>query len=135
MKQYSGIGFLEFQRDDGNILDEQETTVTIDGSTEGAGRIQLEDGGNILSETFDGANATVIPLGTEIGRATSLSIIEHGINFTSATSLVFPHYVVVKTVSGTVEADETFTSNISGATGTVVSLSNILLKYTVTSGA
>ena len=34
-----------------------------------------------------------------------------------------------------VEADETFTSNVSGATGTVVSLSAPLLKYTVTSGA
>ena len=37
----------------------------------------------------------------EIGRATSLSIIEHGINFTSAPTLTFPHYAVVKTVSGT----------------------------------
>ena len=91
----------------------------------------------ILREDFDGASATVIPYGTEIGRATSLSIIEHGINFTSALppTLTFPHYAIVKTVSGTVEADETFTSNISGATGTVVSLSAILLKYTVTSGA
>ena len=130
-----GIGFLEFQRDDGNILDEQETTVTIEGSTEGAGRIELEDGGNILNETFDGTNATVIPFGADIGRATSLSIIDHGINFTSAPTLVFPHYAVVKTVSGTVGEDETFTSNISGATGTVVSLSAPLLKYTVTSGA
>ncbi len=130
-----GIGFLEFQRDDGNILDEQETTVTLEGDSEGAGRIELEDGGNILNETFDGASATVIPFGAEIGRATSLSIIEHGINFTSAPTLVFPHYAVVKTVSGTVAEDETFTSNISGATGTVVSLTAPLFKYTVTSGA
>ena len=33
------------------------------------------------------------------------------------------------------EEDETFTSNISGATGTVVSLSAPLLKYTVTTSA
>ena len=47
-------------------------------------------------------------------------------------TLVFPHYAVVKTVSNTVEEDETFTSNISNATATVVSLSAPLLKYTVT---
>ena len=126
---------LEFQQNDGNILDEQDTLVTIEGDGLGAGRIELEDGGRILNETFDGASATVIPFGTEIGRATSLSIIEHGINFTSAPTLVFSHYAVLKTVSGTVEEDETFTSNISGATGTVVSLTAPLLKYTVTSGA
>ena len=126
---------LEFQQDDGNILDEQDTLVVIESDGQGAGRIELESGGNLLDETFDGQNATVIPFGADIGRATSLSIIDHGINFTSAPTLVFPHYAVVKTVSGTVEEDETFTSNISGATGTVVSLSAPLLKYTVTSGA
>jgi len=126
---------LEFQQDDGNILDEQDTLVVIESDGQGAGRIELESGGNLLDETFDGQNATVIPFGADIGRATSLSIIDHGINFTSAPTLVFPHYAVVKTVSGAVEADETFTSNISGATGTVVSLSAPLLKYTVTSGA
>ena len=88
-------GFIEFQRDDGNILDEQETTVTLEGDSEGAGRIELENGGNLLDETFDGASATVIPFGSEIGRATSFSIIEHGINFTSAPTLTFPHYAVV----------------------------------------
>ncbi len=128
-------GLIEFQRNDGNVLDEQETTVTLEGDGTGAGRLELEDGGKILREDFDGASATIIPYGSEIGRATSFSIIEHGINFTSAPTLTFPHYAVVKTVSGTVEADETFTSNISGATGTVVSLTAPLLKYTVTSGA
>jgi hypothetical protein len=74
----------------------------------------------------------VIPYGDDIGRATSLNIIEHGINYTSAPTLAFPHYAVLKTVSGTISADETFTSNISGATGTVVDFTAPLLKYTVT---
>ena len=96
-------------------------------------RIELEQGGRLLSDiAFDGANGTVIPYGEDIGKATSLNIIEHGINFTSAPTLAFPKYAVVKTVSGTVSADETFTSNVSGATGTVVSLSAPLLKYTAT---
>ena len=96
-------------------------------------RIELEQGGRLLSDiAFDGANGTVIPYGEDIGKATSLNIIEHGINFTSAPTLAFPKYAVVKTVSGTVSVDETFTSNVSGATGTVVSLSAPLLKYTAT---
>ena len=127
-------GFIEFQQNDGDVLDEEDGTVTLEGDGTGAGRLELEDGGKILRESFDGANATVIPYGTEIGRATSLGIIEHGINFTSAPTLTFPHYAIVKTVSGTVEEDETFTSNISGATGTVVDFTAPLLKYTVTSG-
>jgi len=120
-----------------NIQNEEEIIINLEGVSDsvGAGRIEFEDGGRILNETFDGASATVIPFGAEIGRATSLSIIEHGINFTSAPTLVFPHYAVLKTVSGTVAEDETFTSNVSGATGTVVSLTAPLLKYTVTSGA
>ena len=65
--------------------------------------------------------ATVIFLVAEIGRATSLQIIEHGINFTSAFTLAFPKYAVLKTVSGTISADETFTSNVSGATGSIIS--------------
>ena len=76
--------------------------------------------------------ATVIPFGDDIGRATSLTIIEHGIDFTSAPTLAFPHYAVLKTVSGTISADETFTSNVSGATGTVVDFTAPLLKYTAT---
>ena len=136
-----GVNFIRQEQLDnfnniGNILNEDESlTVIEDTDKAGDGRIALEDGGNILSESFDGANATVIPFGANIGRATSFSIIDHGINFTSAPTLVFPHYAVVKTVSDTVETDETFTSNISGATGTVVSLTEPLLKYTVTSGA
>ena len=38
-----------------NILDEQDTTVTLESDGTGAGRIELEDGGNLLDETFDGA--------------------------------------------------------------------------------
>ena len=79
-----------------------------------------------------GASATVIPFGTDIGRATSLTIIEHGIDFTSAPTLAFPHYAVLKTVSSTISADETFTSNVSGATGTVIDFTAPLLKYTAT---
>ena len=75
---------------------------------------------------------TVIPFGDDIGKATSLSIIEHGIDFTSAPTLAFPHYAVLKTVSGTISADETFTSNISGATGTVIDFTAPLLKFTAT---
>ena len=123
---------LELQRSTGNILDEEDTLVTIESDGTGAGRIELETGGFILNETFDGANATVIPYGVDIGRATSLNIVEHGIDFTSAPTLAFPKYAVVKSVSGTVAEDETFTSNVSGATGTVVSLSAPLLKYTAT---
>ena len=38
----------------------------------------------------------------------------------------------LKTVSGTISEDETFTSNVSGATGTVIDFTAPLLKYTAT---
>ena len=96
-------------------------------------RIELETGGRLLSDiAFDGASTTVIPYGDDIGKATSLSIIEHGIDFTSAPTLAFPKYAILKTVSGAITEDETFTSNVSGATGTVVSFTAPLLKYTAT---
>ena len=47
----------------------------------------------------------------------------------------FPHYAVLKTVSGTITEDETFTSNISGATGTVIDFTAPLLKYTATTSS
>jgi len=120
----------------GNILNEDESLTTIiDTSTEGEGRLVLENGGFILNESFDGENATVIPFGDNIGRATSLNIVEHGIDYTSNPTLAFPHYAVLKTISGTISADETFTSNISGATGTVVDVTAPLLKYTATTSA
>ena len=104
-----------------------------DDNNDGAGRIELENGGLLVQDiAFPGASGTVVPFGNNIGAATSLKIIEHGINFTSAPTLAFPKYAILKTISGTVSADETFTSNVSGATGTVVSLSNNLLKYTAT---
>ena len=99
-------------------------------------RIEFENGGRVLNEsTFAVLNVTggtVIPFGDDIGKATSLSIIEHGIDFTSAPTLAFPHYAVLKTVSGTISADETFTSNVSGATGTVIDFTAPLLKFTAT---
>ena len=99
-------------------------------------RIEFENGGRVVNESsfavLNVVNGTVIPFGSDIGRATSFNIIEHGIDFTSAPTLTFPHYAVLKTVSGTISADETFTSNISGATGTVVSFNAPLLKYTAT---
>ena len=96
-------------------------------------RIELETGGRLLSDiAFDGASTTVIPYGDDIGKATSLNIIEHGIDFTSAPTLAFPKYAILKTVSGAITEDETFTSNVSGATGTVVSFTAPLLKYTAT---
>jgi len=123
-------------------------TATIDGTrfiglenatssiTSDFSRIELEQGGRIANESsfavLNVQGATVIPYGDDIGRATSLSIIEHGINYTSAPTLAFPHYAVLKTVSGTISADETFTSNVSGATGTVVDFTAPLLKYTAT---
>ena len=94
-------------------------------------RIELETGGRLLSDiAFDGASTTVIPYGDDIGKATSLNIIEHGIDFTSAPTLAFPKYAILKTVSGAITEDETFTSNVSGATGTVVDFTAPLLKYT-----
>jgi hypothetical protein len=128
-------GFLEFQQNDGHIIDEQESTVALEADGTGAGRIEFEDGGRMLSETFTGATATVIPFGDDIGRATSFNIVEHGINYTSAPTLAFPHYAVLKTVSSTITADETFTTDISGATGTVVDYTYPLLKYTATTSA
>ena len=96
-------------------------------------RIELETGGRLLSDiAFDGASTTVIPYGDDIGKATSLNIIEHGINFTSAPTLAFPKYAILKTVSGAITEDETFTSNVSGATGTVIDFTAPLLKYTAT---
>ena len=107
-----------------------------DTTTDGHSNILFEDGGRVLSNiAFDGASATVIPFGDEIGRATSLNIIEHGINYTSAPTFDFPHYAVLKTVSGTISADETFTSNVSGATGTVIGFTTPLLKYTATTSS
>ena len=107
-----------------------------DTATDGHSNILFEDGGRVLSDiAFDGASATVIPFGDEIGRATSLNIIEHGINYTSAPTFDFPHYAVLKTVSGTISADETFTSNVSGATGTVIDFTSPLLKYTATTSS
>jgi hypothetical protein len=123
-------------------------TATIDGNrfigledatdlnTSDFSRIELEGGGRLVNESslsvLNVTGATVIPFGSEIGRATSLNIIEHGINFTSAPTLAFPKYAVLKTVSGTISADETFTSNVSGATGTIISFDAPLLKYTAT---
>ena len=99
-------------------------------------RVELEQGGNLVNESsfsvLNVTGATVIPFGDDIGRATSLNIIEHGIDFTSAPTLTFPRYAVLKTVSGTISADETFTSNVSGATGTIISFNAPLLKYTAT---
>jgi hypothetical protein len=101
-------------------------------------RIQFENGGRVINESSFAAlnvqGATVIPFGEDIGRATSLTIIEHGINYTSAPTLEFPHYAVLKTVSGAISANETFTSNVSGATGTVIDFTAPLLKYTATTG-
>ena len=99
-------------------------------------RIEFENGGKVINESsfavLNVQGATVIPYGDDIGRATSLTIIEHGIDYTSSPTLAFPHYAVLKTVSGTISADETFTSNVSGATGTVVDFTAPLLKYTAT---
>jgi len=104
-----------------------------DDNNDGAGRIELETGGLLVDEAvFPGTSGTIIPFGTDIGRATSLKIIEHGINYTSAPTLAFPKYAILKTVSGTISADETFSSNVSGATGTVVDYTAPLLKYTAT---
>ena len=128
-------GFIEFQQNDGRIIDEQESTVALESDGTGPGRIEFEDGGRILSETFDGASATVIPFGDDIGRVTSLNIVEHGINYTSAPTIAFPHYAILKTASGSITEDETFTTNISGATGTVVNYTYPLLKYTATTSA
>ena len=51
-------------------------------------RILFEDGGRVLSDiAYDATDATVIPFSADIGRATSLNIIEHGINYTSAPTL------------------------------------------------
>ena len=119
-----------------NILNEDDSlTVIEDTDKAGDGRLDLEDGGNILSESFDGDGATVIPFGADIGRATSFNIVEHGIDYTSNPTLAFPHYAVLKTVSGTITVDSTFTTDISGATGTVVGYTYPLLKYTATTSA
>ena len=119
-----------------NILNEDDSITLIpESDSQGDGRLALEDGGNLLSETFDGADATVIPFGIDIGRATSFNIVEHGIDYTSAPTLAFPHYAVLKTVSGTITDDSTFTSNVSGATGTVAGFTAPLLKYTATTSA
>ena len=129
-------GFIEFEQNFGNIIDEQDSSVAIlSRSTSGLGRFEFEQGGTMLSETFTGASATVIPFGDDIGKATSLNIIEHGINFTEVPTLVFPHYAVLKTVSGAITEDETFTTDISGATGTVIDFTAPLLKYTATTSS
>ena len=98
--------------------------------TEGHSRIEFEDGGRVLTDiAFDGASVTVIPFGDDIGRATSLNIIEHGIDYTSAPTYAFPRYAVLKSVSGTISDTETFTSNISGSSGSLTNFTAPLLKY------
>jgi hypothetical protein len=59
-------------------------------------------------------------------------VFEHGINYTSAPTFLFPHYAILKTASGAISAAETFSTNVSGATGTVVDYTAPLLKYTAT---
>jgi hypothetical protein len=130
-----GLGLIQLQQSEHHIIDEQNSTVALEGGGTGAGRIEFEDGGTILSETFTGESTTIIPFGDDIGRATSLLISEHGINYTQAPTLSFPHYAVIKTVSGAITEDETFTSNISGATGTVIDFTAPLLKYTATTSS
>jgi hypothetical protein len=101
-----------------------------DSGTDGHSRIEFETGGRVLTDiAFDGASVTVIPFGDEIGRATSLNIIEHGIDYTSAPTYAFPRYAVLKTVSGAISDTETFTSNISGSSGSVTNFTAPLLKY------
>ena len=101
-----------------------------DSETGGHSRIEFENGGRVLTDiAFDGASVTVIPFGDEIGRATSLNIIEHGIDYTSAPTYAFPRYAVLKTVSGAISDTETFTSNISGSSGSVTNFTAPLLKY------
>jgi hypothetical protein len=125
--------------DGGRILNEtaaDQFSALLVFETTDFSRIEFEDGGRVLNEsTFAVLNVTggtVIPFGDDIGRATSLSVVEHGINYTSAPTLAFPKYAVLKTVSGTISANETFSTNISGATGTVVDYTAPLLKYTAT---
>jgi hypothetical protein len=132
-----GTGSIEFEQNTGNILNQDNSVTTIPATPDevGLGRIEFEFGGTVLNETFDGASATIVPYGSEIGRATSLLISEHGINYTSAPTLSFPHYAVLKTVSSTITVDETFTSNVSGATGTVVDYTYPLLEYTATTSS
>ena len=54
-------------------------------------RVELEQGGRIVNESsfavLNVQGATVIPYGDDIGRATPLSIIEHGVDYTSAPTL------------------------------------------------
>ena len=101
-----------------------------DSGTDGHSRIELETGGRVLTDiAFDGASVTVIPFGDEIGRATSLNIIEHGIDYTSAPTYAFPRYAVLKSVTGAISDTETFTTTISGSSGTVTNFTAPLFKY------
>jgi len=101
-----------------------------DSGTDGHSRIEFEDGGRVLTDiAFDGADATVIPFGDEIGRATSLNIVEHGIDYTSAPTYTFPRYAVLKSVTGAISDTETFTTTISGSSGTVTNFTAPLFKY------
>ena len=130
----SGYTTLPTATIDGNRFIGLETSTSSEVSD--FSRIQFENGGRVVNESsfavLNVTGGTVIPFGDDIGKATSFNIIEHGIDFSSAPTLAFPHYAVLKTVSGTISADETFTSNISGATGTVVDFTAPLLKFTAT---
>ena len=130
----SGYTTLPTATIDGNRFIGLETSTSSEVSD--FSRIQFENGGRVVNESsfavLNVTGGTVIPFGDDIGRATSFNIIEHGIDFSSAPTLAFPHYAVLKTVSGTISADETFTSSVSGATGTVVDFTAPLLKFTAT---
>ena len=59
-------------------------------------RIELEQGGRLVNESsfsvLNVTGATVIPFGKDIGRATSLNIVEHGINLTIQVHPVNDHH-------------------------------------------
>ena len=68
-------------------------------------------------------------------RATSLNIIEHGINYTSALHLIFLITLFLKQFQAQSQKMKHLQANISGATGTVIDFTAPLLKYTATTSS
>ena len=86
-----------------------------------------------------GSSAVVKAYGGEIGRVQNFTIIDQGINYTSAPTVTLPTYVFYTALTGSISATETFTktSGTGAAAGKLVSIDTAtnILKITMTSGA
>ena len=83
-----------------------------------------------------GSSAVIKVYGGEIGRVQNFTIIDQGINYTSAPTVTLPTYAFFTDLSGSISGGETFTG--SGSTSgslTSIDTNTNVLKMTVSAGA